>query len=99
MIAFTRFPPINREVTGPFRLVLLIMFTTGIGPAAAAPKTSYDLILVAGRSNAVGYDNEPGELAESGCDREVLFRLRTGDPPPDPHDSTNGGRWAHQQPQ
>jgi len=58
-----------------------------------------DLILVAGQSNAVGYDAKPSDLPADPVDKDVLFWWRAGDPPPDEHDSTSGGKWTHLQPQ
>lgn len=58
-----------------------------------------DLILVAGQSNAVGYDAKPSLLPADERDREVLFWWRCGDPGPDEYDSTSGGKWTHLQPQ
>ena len=58
-----------------------------------------DLILVAGQSNAVGYDAKPSELPADPRDKEVWFWWRCGDPPPDDHDSTGGSKWSHLQPQ
>lgn len=57
-----------------------------------------DLILVAGQSNAVGYDAKPSQLPPDEKDRDVLFWWRCGDPPPDEHDSM-GRRWGPLQPQ
>jgi hypothetical protein len=58
-----------------------------------------DLILVAGQSNAVGFDTNPSELPPNPADKDILFWWRTGDPPPDDHDSTSGGKWTHLQSQ
>jgi len=58
-----------------------------------------DLILVAGQSNAVGFDAKPSELPADAADKKVMFWWRCGDPPPDAHDSTSGGQWTHLQPQ
>ena len=56
-----------------------------------------DLVIVAGQSNAVGYDAKPSELPADASDREVLFWWRTGDPPPDEHDSSSNHQWTHLQ--
>ena len=66
--------------------------------AAQAAETR-DLLIVAGQSNAVGYDAKPSELAPDDRDKEVMFWWRSGDPPPDKHDTTSGGKWTHLQPQ
>jgi hypothetical protein len=58
-----------------------------------------DLIIVAGQSNAVGFDALASELPPSDADREILFWWRVGDPPPDQHDVTSGNRWTHLQAQ
>jgi hypothetical protein len=66
--------------------------------AAPAAETR-DLILVAGQFNAVGADTTPTELPPSNADREIMFWWRTGDPPPDKHDSTSSGAWKRLQTQ
>lgn len=58
-----------------------------------------DVILVAGQSNAVGFDADPQLLPPDPHDRSVLFWWRCGDPPPDVHDSNSGGKWTYLQPQ
>lgn len=58
-----------------------------------------DLLIVAGQSNAVGFDALATECSRDARDKEVLFWWRCGDPPPDDHDSTGGGMWTHLQPQ
>ena len=58
-----------------------------------------EVILVAGQSNAVGYDAAPSDLPPDAVDHRVLFWWRCGDPPPDVHDSTSGGQWVSLQPQ
>ena len=58
-----------------------------------------DLILVAGQSNAVGFDAYASELPADDSDKDVMFWWRVGDPPPDEHDVTSGGKWTHLQPQ
>lgn len=67
------------------------------GPSLAAE--TRDLILIAGQSNAVGYDAKPSELPADAADKDVLFWFRAGDPPPDEHDTTSGGKWLTLQPQ
>ena len=56
-----------------------------------------DLVIVTGQSNAVGYDAKPSELPADASDKEVLFWWRTGDPPPDKHDSSSNQQWTHLQ--
>jgi hypothetical protein len=64
---------------------------------AADEPVVVDLILVAGQSNAVGYDAKPGELPAYAGDKEILFWYRCGDPPPDDFDTTGGRKWTHLQ--
>ncbi|MCB1235475.1 MAG: hypothetical protein KDM91_10420 [Verrucomicrobiae bacterium] len=66
--------------------------------SAQEKKGSIDVILVAGQSNAVGFNAIPKELPADPADRDVLFWWRCGDPPPDAHDSTGPG-WTHLQAQ
>lgn len=80
------------------RILLLILAAT---PAVADARESdvVDLLIVAGQSNAVGYDANPDKLPRDELDKQVMFWWRCGDPPPDRHDSMSGGRWTHLQPQ
>lgn len=67
------------------------------GPQAAAAEGNaepLDLLIVAGQSNAVGFDTDPSALPPDESDRQIRFWWRCGDPPPDPFDSTSGGQWA-----
>ena len=57
-----------------------------------------DLFVVAGQSNAVGFDADPAELPTDAGDQHVMFWWRCGDPPPDEHDTVSRG-WTHLQPQ
>jgi hypothetical protein len=83
-----------------FRFTLLIsVLALGAAVETYAADNTVDLILVAGQSNAVGADANPTDLAPSDIDREVMFWWRTGDPPPDKHDSTSARKWTHLQPQ
>ena len=65
----------------------------------AADLKKIDLLIVAGQSNAVGADTDPNEMLSSDADQHIMFWWRCGDPPPDEHDSTSGGKWAHLQAQ
>ena len=56
-------------------------------------------MLIAGQSNAVGFDAYASELPTDASDRDVMFWWRVGDPPPDDHDVTSGGKWTQLQPQ
>ncbi len=58
-----------------------------------------DLLLIAGQSNAVGYDAKPADLPADPQDDAVLFWFQTGDPPPDDHDSGSAGLWTTLRPQ
>jgi len=61
--------------------------------ARASADETVELILVAGQSNAVGYDAKPSELPKDAADANVLFWFRVGDPPPDEFDSV-GAKWG-----
>ena len=78
-------------------LQLLSVLWVLSGSAFAAE--TRDLLLVAGQSNAVGYDAKPSELPADDADKQVMFWFRAGDPPPDEFDTTSGGKWTHLQPQ
>lgn len=80
-------------------IVLLLCLLAPLARVARAEDKAVDLILVAGQSNAVGFDAKPSELSSSPIDQEVLFWWRCGDPPPDDHDSVSMSRWTHLQPQ
>lgn len=58
-----------------------------------------DLLIVAGQSNAVGFDAPPTDLPADPVDPEIRFWWRCGDPPPDSHDSEGGGNWSTLRPQ
>lgn len=76
-------------------LLACLTFATEV----AGVEDEVDLYIVAGQSNAVGFDARPSELPEDPHDAEVMFWWRTGDPPPDQHDSTGGGMWTTLRPQ
>ena len=76
-------------------LLCALCVLCGSSPAAE----TRDLLLIAGQSNAVGYDAKPSELPADAADKDVLFWFRAGDPPPDEFDTTSGGKWTHLQPQ
>ncbi len=75
----------------PFSSLLSLLLATSVSLLAAE---SRDLILVAGQSNAVGYDAYPETLLEDPTDKQVMFWWRGGDPPPDEHDSTSSRKWS-----
>jgi hypothetical protein len=62
---------------------------------AAAADNSIDLLIVAGQSNAVGFDTDPAKLDTDDLDASIRFRFRIGDPPPDQHDSISPlNKWS-----
>ena len=81
-----------------WRFVLVCLAASIPGGSLNAAETR-DLILVAGQSNAVGYDAKPSELPADSADRNIMFWWRCGDPPPDEFDSTSGGKWMSLQAQ
>ncbi len=80
------------------RLVLYSLALLVAGHSLSAEEVR-DLILVAGQSNAVGYDAYASDLPADEADKAVLFWWRCGDPPPDLHDSTGARKWTSMQPQ
>ncbi len=72
-------------------LLLLLCLT------AHARGESRDLVVVAGQSNAVGYDAYAEELPADAGDAQTLFWWRVGDPPPDEFDGTSARQWTHLQ--
>jgi Carbohydrate esterase, sialic acid-specific acetylesterase len=91
LLRMVRFGPIGfmAAICG----VLLCLWMGAVHAAEA------DLIIVAGQSNAVGYDAKPEVLKEDEADKQVLFWYRCGDPLPDEFDSTSGGKWTTLGPQ
>jgi hypothetical protein len=79
-------------------LILLAGFWSESFADSTPTKETRDLILVAGQSNAVGFDAIPSELPADAADLSVMFWWRCGDPPPDEHDSMSHG-WTTLQPQ
>jgi hypothetical protein len=80
-------------------LLLLFVLAGCSHPGSRAPTATPDLVLIAGQSNAVGYDAYASELPPDAADRDVMFWWRVGDPPPDDYDVTSGVKWTHLQPQ
>jgi hypothetical protein len=76
----------------------LALTVGGLSPNLAAEEHR-DLILLAGQSNAVGYDALAEQLPPNPEDGNVLFWFRVGDPPPDEHDSTSASLWTTLGPQ
>lgn len=62
--------------------------------ALASAADTRDLILVAGQSNAVGYDAYAEELPADPQDAATMFWWRVGDPPPDEFDGTSARQWT-----
>lgn len=62
-------------------------------------QTKRDLVLVAGQSNAVGFDAYADELPSDITDKDVMFWWRVGDPPPDDFDVTSARQWTDLKPQ
>ncbi|MEQ1827577.1 MAG: sialate O-acetylesterase [Pirellula sp.] len=63
----------------------MLVFCT---PASAAESEKIiDLLIVAGQSNATGFDTDPAKMGADELDASIRFRFRVGDPPPDEHDS------------
>ena len=59
-----------------------------------SPAETRDLILVAGQSNAVGFDAYAEELPADPRDADTMFWWRVGDPPPDEFDGTSACQWT-----
>ena len=81
------------------RFILSALCYLVVFPLSLSAEETRDLILVAGQSNAVGYDAYASELPPSDIDAQVKFWWRTGDPPPDRYDVTSGGKWSTLRPQ
>ena len=64
--------------------------------ASATEKAkSIDFLIVAGQSNATGFDTDPAKLGADELDASIRFRFRVGDPPPDDHDSMSSRKdWT-----
>jgi len=54
----------------------------------------FDLFILAGQSNGVGYDAAPNQLPSDEADRKIPFFYDCGDPPFDSHDSSSSNRWT-----
>lgn len=80
-------------------LLLLFVLAGCAHSGSRAPAALRDLVIVAGQSNAVGFDAYASELPADAADRDVMFWWRVGDPPPDAYDVTSGGKWTYLQPQ
>lgn len=80
-------------------ILALAVFGFSVSETDAADLKQVDLLIVAGQSNAVGADTNPNEMLTSEADQHIMFWWKCGDPPPDRHDSTSGGKWTHLQAQ
>lgn len=80
-------------------LLLLCLWASCTHSGSREQSATRDLVLIAGQSNAVGFDAYASELPADAADRDVMFWWRVGDPPPDEYDVTSGGKWTHLQPQ
>lgn len=76
------------------RVLFIFLLSTGLSPAGLV----YDLVILAGQSNAVGFDAKPAELPKDPTDKKVLLWWKTGDPPPDSRDSSSNS-WVPLAPQ
>jgi hypothetical protein len=56
-----------------------------------------DLLLVAGQSNAVGFDTSPDQLPPEYLNKNVMFWWRCGDPPADEYDANSDHKWLELQ--
>jgi len=80
-------------------VIILLMMSVCFFACSKSSVKEMDLIIVAGQSNAVGYDANADELAADSSDKQVLFWWRCGDPVPDQYDSTSHQKWTHLQAQ
>ncbi len=72
----------------------LTLFLSLLLHGLALATESRELILVAGQSNAVGYDSYAEELPADPKDAQTMFWWRVGDPPPDEFDGTSARQWT-----
>lgn len=82
-----------------FRSRALLLIATFVVVSPLWSDETRDLLIVAGQSNAVGFDAPAAELPADPSDETILFWWRCGDPPPDQHDSMGGGGWTTLRPQ
>ena len=77
-----------------FLIAIHFMATCSLASATDKAK-SIDFLIVAGQSNATGFDTEPAKLGSDELDASIRFRFRVGDPPPDDHDSLSSRKeWT-----
>jgi len=76
-----------------FRAITIVMFLV----VSCRAEKDVDLLLVAGQSNAVGYDTSPDQLPQEYVNKNVMFWWRCGDPPADEYDTNSGHKWVELQ--
>lgn len=81
------------------RFLWIIATVLAAASFARADEGVLELILVAGQSNAVGFDAHPALVPESVDDEQIKFWYRCGDPPVDAHDVSSSGKWTILAPQ
>lgn len=81
-----------KQIARPTFKVLLLAYLS-----VTALAETRDLIVVAGQSNAVGFDAYAEDLPDNAGDAKTMFWWRVGDPPPDEFDSTSARQWTHLQ--
>ena len=69
----------------PLRICIIVIL---LSSNCWAGDKKVDLILVAGQSNAVGFDTSPDLLPKNPGDNKVMFWWRCGDPPADDFDTS-----------
>lgn len=74
------------------KAITALLFTTCLVLSAHAEEQ--DLFIVAGQSNAVGFDACASQLPADPGDKDVMFWFRCGDPPPDDHDTSSARQWT-----
>jgi hypothetical protein len=80
--------PLSRPAATALALLCLLFLTQ------TSRAETRDLLLVAGQSNAVGFDAYAEELPPDANDSKTMFWWRVGDPPPDEFDSTSARQWT-----
>jgi len=82
----------------PTRIVSVVLMGV-LGFPSAGIGEDWDVIIVSGQSNAVGYDADAERLPKDAVDERIPFWWRCGDPPPDDFDSVGPRKWTTLQPQ
>ncbi len=81
------------------RMSLLAALALCLAAQGRAGDGVFDLIIVAGQSNAVGFDARASDLPEDPRDAQVVLWWRGGDSPANAHDSSFDQAWVSLQPQ